>query len=448
MKKILIIQLDDPYFLFETLQVLERLNLTMKDYELTVLAEKKSIDSISNSMIPLMKGLISDSSQALSQEYDLSVNLSLQEKSWDYQNIVKSTHKVGALRKENKLIVEDLWTTYLLTLKNSAPFLTFHLRDIYKNILGIKSVLEIKNTPRLPIKQIAYGSSLPQVFSPEEQEIFITSLTQKLLIPIIDISEVDLIEDVSRTLYIGPSSLEVLQFCEAGGKSIFLTSSFQGFNLIPYSGDHLIISSNGGTFLSSPLLKTIENEILNKTNTDGPFSIYKIENQIFNGSFLKNIRSLDGNYPFYQSHVILWNFLLSMSDVHLDIMKCTESQLGLIRSNTEALKKLIRIYEYAMVSIDHIYQQAKSPSADPKIIEENIKILLDIDSLSTELAKSHRLLRPFLDFYRIRRNQNLGTSLVEHSQNNYLIYAEEYQALKGLMELLSVTISKNEVISY
>jgi hypothetical protein len=106
---------------------------------------------------------------------------------------------------------------------------------------------------------------------------------------------------VSRTLYIGPSSFEVLQFCEAGGKSIFLTSTFQGFNLIPYSGDHLIVSSNGGTFLSTPLLKIIENELLNKTTSDTPFSIYKIDNQTVNGSFLKNIRSFDGNYPFYQS---------------------------------------------------------------------------------------------------------------------------------------------------
>ncbi len=448
MKKILIIQLDDPYFLFETLQVLERLNQSIKEFELTVLAEQKSIDSISNSMMPLMRGLTSESSHALSQEYDLSVNLSLNEKSWDYQNIVKSTHKAGCLKKDSKLVVDDLWTTYLLTLKNGAPFLPFHLRDIYKNILGIKSVVEIKNIQRLSIKQIAYGSSLPQIFSPEEQENLITLLTQKLSIPIVDISEVDLIEDVSRTLYIGPSSFEVLQFCEAGGKSIFLTSTFQGFNLTPYSGDHLIVSSNGGTFLSTPLLKIIENELLNKTTIDTPFSIYKIDNQTFNGSFLKNIRSFDGNYPFYQSHVILWNYLLSMCDVHLEVIRCTESQLGLIRSNAEALKKIIRLYEYAMVSIDHIYQQAKSPSADPKIIEDNIKILLDIDSISTELAKSHRLLRPFLDFYRIRRNQNLGTSLIDHSQNNYLIYAEEHQALKGLFELLSMTISKNEATLY
>jgi hypothetical protein len=443
-KKLLIIQLDDPYFLFETLQVLEKSNSSTKDFDITVLANEKSIEFISNNLIPLMKGLTSDVSKTLSQNFDLCVNLSLHEKSWEYQAEAKSIHKVGVYKEGNKIIVDDPWTTYLLTLKEKAPFLTFHLRDIYKNILGIKSSSVQKKMIRLPIKQIAYGSSATHLFSADEQENFITGLTQKFSVPIVDITEVDLIEDVSRTLYIGPSNLEVLQFCESGGKSIILTSSFQGFNLLPYSGDHLVISSGGGTFLSAPLMKIIENDIFKKSNSDSPYSIYEVDSETFNGSFIKPIKSVDGNYPFYQTHLILWNFLLNMSDVHLEIMNCSETQLSLIKTNTEALKKLIRLYDYALVSIDQIYQQAKSLSADPKVIEEHIKNLLDVDHISTELAKSHRLLRPFLDFYRIRRNQNFGTSLLEHSQNNYLLYAEEHQALKGLMELLSVTIKKNE----
>ena len=444
MKKLLIIQLDDPYFLFETLQVLEKNFNSLNDFEVTILANQKSLETISNGAIPLMKGLTSDIFSALSKEYDLCANLSLSEQGWDINYKAKAIHKVGTYRKENTFFVDDPWTTYLMTLKEKAPFLTFHLQDIYKNILGIKSSIIKKNSSRLPIKQIAYGSSSTQLFSADEQENFITLLTQKISLPIVDISEIDLVEDISRTLYVGPATLEVLQFCEAGGRAIILTSSFQGFNLIPYSGDHIIISSAGGTFLSGPLVKIIENDFQGKSNTDSPYSIYGIDNETFNGSYLKYQKSIDGNYPFYQSQVILWNFLLNMSDVHMDIMKCTEGQLNLVKSNSEALKKFIRLYDYALVSIDNIYQQAKSPSADAKIVEHNISNLLEVESISSELSKSHRLLRPILDYYRIRRSQNFGTTLLEHSQNSYLIYAEKHQALKGLLELVTVTMKKNE----
>jgi len=443
-KKLLIIQLDDPYFLFETLQLLEKNNNSLNDFEVTILANEKSLEIISNGVIPLMKGLTSDIFSALTKEYDLCVNLSLNEHSWDINYKAKAIHKVGTYRKENIIFVDDPWTTYLMTLKERAPFLTFHLQDIYKNILGIKSSIIKKNSPRLPIKQIAYGSSSTQLFSADEQENFITLLTQKISLPIVDISEIDLVEDISRTLYVGPGTLEVLQFCEAGGRAIILTSSFQGFNLIPYSGDHIIISSAGGTLLSGPLVKIIENELQGKGNTDSPYSIYEIDSETFNGSYIKHQKSIDGNYPFYQSHVILWNFLLNMFDVHMDIMKCTEGQINLVKSNSEALKKFIRLYDYALVSIDNVYQQAKSPSADPKIVEHNISNLLEVESISSELSKSHRLLRPILDYYRIRRSQNFGTTLLEHSQNSYLIYAEEHQALKGLLELFTVTMKKNE----
>jgi hypothetical protein len=424
--------------------MLEKIYRSVKEFEITILADKKSIENISKESVPLIKGLISDISVVLNNKYDCSFNLSLNELSWDLQEQVCSSHKVGTYRKNKIIYVDNPWATYLLTLKEKAPFLTFHLQDIYRNILGIKTMDFRKKSFNLPIKKIAYGMNSSKLFSADEQENFITLISQKFKLPVMDISEIDLIEDVSRTLYIGPSSIEVLKFCEAGGKSIILTSYFQGFNLIPYSGDHLIISSGGGTFLSGPLAKIIEHDLSNRTSIDSPYSVYKISNDTFSGSFLNKIKSVDGNYPFYLSHVVLWNFLLSMEDVNLDIIKCTESQLALMKSNSGTLDKLIRLYDYALASVDDIYQQSKSQQIHPGTIEENIKNLIEIELITAELSKSHRLLRPFLDFYKIRRSQNFGTTLIEHSQNNYLIYAEEHQALKGLAELINVTVNKNE----
>ena len=54
-------------------------------------------------------------------------------------------------------------------------------------------------------------------------------------------------------------------------------------------------------------------------------------------------------------------------------------------------------------------------------------------------------LRPVIDFYRIRRGQNTGTTLLEQTQHTFLTYSEEHQALRALLELFTVTLAKNEV---
>ena len=445
LKKLLIIQKDGPYFLFETLQVLERFHSSLKDFEITVHANTNDIKAISNEITPMMKGLTSDASIIQGMEFDLSANLSMDESSWDLHATIKSTHKIGPYRTGGELILNDLWSTYLLTLKARAPFMTFHLQDIYKNILGIRSC-QAEVSPQGHFNQIIYGMSSPNLFSPAEQESFLARLTKECPGTILkDVSEIDLIEDVSRTLYIGPATLEALKFCEAGGRGIFLTSTFQGFNLLPSRGKHLLISSRGEQFHANPLLKLIDYEIQDKTRIDCPYSVYSFDHESFNGTYLQCHTSSDANYPFYQAHLVLWNFLLNLSDVNLEISRCSSTQIELLSFQHQILSKLIRLQDYSMSSADAIYAEAKSDLAVAEKIQGHINHLLEIESVSEKLSASHAFLRPFLDFYRLRRSQIPGTSLLEQSQANLIVYAEEHQALIALQELFSVTLRKNEV---
>jgi hypothetical protein len=98
-----------------------------------------------------------------------------------------------------------------------------------------------------------------------------------------------------------------------------------------------------------------------------------------------------------------------------------------------------------MASIDFIHQEAKSANTSSEKIQGHLKNLTEIDVISDQISQSHSFLRPFLDYYKIRRGQNDGGTLLEQSQNSFLVYSEEHQSLQALDELFSVTLRKNEV---
>lgn len=445
MKKLLIIQQDDAYFLFETIQVLEKNKTFLKDYSLTVLVNPESLKNAFNNSNPVISGIVTDPSKIKGHHFDVSVNLSLNEKSWVYHSDVSADKKLGPYTKNGQTFVDDLWSTYLMTLKAKAPFLTFHLQDVYRNILGIKSVSQAKHT-RTTIRQIAFGATAPHLFSGTEQESLIHELSLSYPnYPLKDISEIDLMSDLSHSLYIGPTTIEALKFCEAGGRGIFLSSSFQGFNLVPYNPDHIYLSSRGGSFKADILLPFIEKEVAGQINNDIEYSIYSVEHENVFGAYLKSHNTSDENYPFYQAHVVMWNFLLNLFDTNLEITRCNEAQLNLLKSQHEVLTKYTRLHDYAMVSVDTIYHESKKAQADGAKIEGHLKNLVEIDRISDQIAQTHSLLRPILDFYRIRRGQNDGETLTDQSQVSFLSYSEEHQALQALGELISVTLKKNEV---
>lgn len=445
MKKILIIQRDEAYFLFETIQVLEKYSHHLRDYEVTLLVNESAFHEVYENSSPTLKGITWDELRTVDGFYDLSINLSLKDENWDLHGKINSLQKIGPYKKDEQLLVTDLWSTYLMTLKAKTPFLTFHLQDIYRNILGIKE-FKIPETMKSSFKQIAFGLVSPDIFSPSEQESFINSISRiNPQITLLDASEIDDIADTSHTLYIGPACLKALKICENGGTAILLSSAFQGFNYLPIREKNYFISSRNQMISSQELVKIVTKIMNHEESLESSYSIYQTDHSIFPGAYLKNLNETDNNYPFYQSHVVLWNFLLNLNDINLEVTKCNNSQISLLKNNQEVLRKFIRLHEYAMASIDIIYRESKSPTTDEIIIEGHLKNLREINQVANQLAESHSFLRPFLDFYHIRHAQNQGINLREQSKESLLSYSEEHQVLEALVELFSVTIKQNEV---
>ena len=443
-KNLLIIQWDGPYFLFETLQVLEKSRASLKGFSITILATKSSIEKLQGHVHTNEHTLTSDIIPILNHQFDMSFNLSMDESSWITHEKINSKIKIGPHVKDGELAVPDLWSTFLLTVKSGAPFLTFHLQDIYKNILGIKAQPQMSSQAS-HIREIILGRFAEAYVDHSQMENLkklIASAYPQVTLK--NISEVDLVSDFTHSLYIGPADLDAVKLCEDGARGIFIGRQFQGLNLIPYGPQNFIISTKSEKVENTKLMGIISS-IINRASLDlsTNYSLYKTDIDTF-GVFIKSLNASDTSYPFYQCHVVLWNFLLNLLDINLDIASCGKEQLEVLKNHHHAVSKLLRLHDYALSSIDTIYLQTKSASSEADVIEGHLKNLKEIDGIMAQLAESHPFIRPFLDFYRIRRGQNDGSTLNEKTQNTFITYTEEHHALSALNELFSVTLRKNE----
>jgi hypothetical protein len=445
-KKLLIIQMDGAYFLEETFRVLERFHTSFKDFELTILICQNALKQVHYSVSPLINGITTRSSDVLDKNFDISFNLSMDDASWEFYSKVKSARKMGFSQQQDQLNVPDLWSTFLLTIKANPPFLTFHLQDIYRNILGIKKVSLPVNKPNL-VRDLVIGNFNDDFFSLDEREKLVSEL--KLIYPqfsIRNVLEVDLISDLSHSLYIGPASIQSLRMGELGANCLYLCRNFQGFNLLPYAGRHHLVSSRGES-LETPKLKPLVRDVVENgaLAINSEYSIYELDHENLFGVYLHSLNPSDDAYPFYQSHVVLWNFLLNLFEVNLEIIKCSRNQIDLISENQEVLTKLIRLHDYAMSSVDVIYHESKAEISDAEKIFGHLENLKSINEVLGKISQSHPMLRPLLNYYRIRRGQNEGSNLSEQIQHMFLTYSEEHHALSALSELLSVNLKNNEI---
>ncbi len=445
MKKLLIIQLDEAYFLFETLLVLDQYRDDLKNYSLTLLVRDESLKQVQDGSCSVPASTTSSIDQVLNENFDISVNLSLNENSWSIHNEINAIRKLGAFKSDGQLVIPDHWSSFLLTLKSGSPFLTFHLHDIYKNILGFRSFPHPKEEKN-QIQKISMTLCNTQFFSATEQEAFIKGIAQRYpRIQIIDPSEVDFVEDLKHLLYIGPATLTSLKLCESGAQGLFLSKQFQGLNLLPHGEGHFLISAQSKQLLAKDLLSFLDHVIMNKGESGLlPFSAYQLTKENLFGSYLKSLNGSDEQYPIYQSQVVLWNYILNLFDVTLDVIKCSPQQEKVLLEQSEVLNKMIRLYDYALTSIETIHQEAKAQTTNSQVLIGHMNNLEDIEKVSDQISRSHIYLRPIIDYYRIRRGQNNGSNLLEQAQHSLIAYSEEQQALKALLELFTVTLNKKE----
>lgn len=431
------------YFLHETLQVISQNSSALADYELTFLVNQKNRETLENNGVQFPIGTTSDVEKVLRKEFDLSFNLSLNDASFELYEKVKCPKKSGAFFHGPELIVNGVWPAWFLTFKGNTPFVSFHMREIFRNILGVKR-RGIENPHTGSPKTLIMGMSSPEFFPPDEQEAFLSGLVRRFPgLQVMDESEVATDHDHSASLYIGPCSLKALLLCESGARGIYFGSRFQGMNLLPEKEGTMLVTTGGKRMEAQSLLEILDIILKDKEiKPPAHLNIYELSMETAFGAYLECVSGHEVSYPFYQAHVVLWNYLLSLLEVNVDILPPSAEQLGTLETQTEIVTKLIRLHDYAMVALDGVYKEAKDPEADADKIQKNLTTLQEVDETMDKISDTNPFLRPIIDFYKIRKGQTEGETLLEKSQNSLLTYSEEHQALKAYEELLLVIIAK------
>ncbi len=442
-KRVLIIQTDDMYFLHETLQVLSANSKDLSNMNLTVLVSPKALEVLKTIGIPLPEGITTDVGTVLISEYDLSFNLSLNEASWQIHSEIKSVKKAGAFYRGNELMVNGLWAAWFTTFKGNTPFVTFHMRETFRQILGIKKRAPDTNNNFIA-RTLVMGMSSPEFFPKNEQEAFLSGIIRRFPgLQVLDESEVSAEHDHSSSLYLGPASMKALVLCESGARGIFIASRFQGLNLLPEKEGTTLITTGGKRMDAQSLLDILE--IIIKDREIKPadhLNIYRLSMENVFGAYMHCLKGQEVSFPFYQAHLVLWNYILALQDVNLDISPPSVEQAAMLGTQLEIVSKLIRLHSYAMLALDGVYKEAKATESDGAVIDKHFATLTEVDETFDKIAATNPFLRPLLDFYKIRKGQIEGETLLEKSQNSLLTYSEEHQALTALEDLFRTIRNK------
>lgn len=442
-KRVLIIQTDDMYFLHETLQVLSANGKDLSEMKLTLLVSPKALDVMKSLGVPLPDDTTTDIGVVLDTEYDLSFNLSLNEAAWQIHSETKAKKKAGAYYKGNELIVNGVWSAWFLTFKSNTPFVTFHMREIYRQILGVKKRAPDTNN-NFMARTLVMGMTSSEFFPKNEQEAFLSGIIRRFPgLQVLDESEVSPDHDHSSSLYLGAASMKGLMLCEGGARGIFIASRFQGLNLLPEKEGTMLISTGGQKMDAQSLLDVLEIILKDREmKAADHLNIYRLSMENVFGAYMQCLKGHEVSFPFYQAHLVLWNYVLAFQDVNLDISPPSAEQAATLTSQLEIVTKLIRLHSYAMLALDGVYKEAKATESDASVIDKNFATLTEVDETFDKISATNPFLRPILDFYKIRKGQIEGETLLEKSQNSLLTYSEEHQALTALEDLLRTIRNK------
>lgn len=412
--------------------MLEKYFKNISETEITLLAGSASHQAIESQFSDLACKIVYNSPEILSQKFDLAVNLSLTESSWSLMEKIQTHRRLGIYFENEQIRVSDHWSTYLLTLKSPVPFLSFHLEEVFKNILGVKQAPTIADD-NFVLQRFVFALSSSKIFPAGEQEAFLNLLAKKFpTIPVLDISEVDS-DDVEGIFYIGPADLQPLMM--SFPRNLLLQRQFQGANLIP-GNPTWILTSDKKLFSAQDLLATLGVIHGEGGETSSDHSLYTAWFNEEEDSFIQQISGTELNYPFYLAYYVLWSFVLGLKESEPAFPKISADQKEFLRSHLEILKKISRFHEYALASLDILLKEARSPAPDAEVIDGHLENLRQIDETLRKISDSHPMLRPLLDFYHVRRGQTEGAQFKEQIENSLLTYHEEHQAFTAFQELL------------
>lgn len=437
MKKILISQLDSSYFLNETLALLERHALNLRDSEITILCQKESLEKLSQFGLPKSK-FVTNINQITNEKFDQWFNLSIFNFNETLSQLIDSPIKKGPH------LTNDDWSIHLLTVKEKSLYLNLHLQDIYAGVLGLPRLLLSKI--RHQTKRIIFGHFRPQAMSFQE----LTNLTANLkksypLVEFLTIDEVDYLESHQDSLYFGPATLEAIKLCESGAKSIFVSNFFTGMNLIPYQEDSLYITTHGENINASRIEPFIHYSISPQvTLPQTGYSLYQTA-LTSGGMVFNSLNQSDYQFATYQAFFVLWSYFLSLSDVELNFTRLNKIYTPQFRNLYDCLDKVSQLTHFSVIHSQKIHQELTLKNSQFEVVKEGLMKISDVEESLETFANAQVWFNPLFRFFQYKLKQLDLENIVKSSEERYFLYAEFQQSIDALKELFAVTLNKNEV---
>ncbi|GEM_PF-2552072 len=429
MKKLLFLQLDDAHFVAETKLFLKRYAHELVQYELFLFAPN-SKSKISGPWKEISKEEISKNN------FEMILNLSLSEESWEFAKDLQSPFFVGTRSTEmNTLQVIGHWSTYLLQLKGGASFLPFHLQDIYKNIVGCKSLSLAKE--KTWKYEVIYWQC-PHFINENVFLILVAQLKERYknweFIP-------GTPQENKPGFYIGPANHEVSLWHEQNHRLLILKNNFEGLHFAPAGDNHWLVNPHQAdpdfTELYKLMIQFCEQIPCKEINT---WEVYQTTQENLFGTSLKPLTMTNSNFPFYQFHVVIWQYVLNLFDVNLEIAGINKDQETTLKFYEEVLTKINRFLDLIVSNLADQLEHFDETNFDIKKFQAAITEIQDFETTTSKIAENHPLLRPFLDYYQIVRGQSEFSGLKDQLQDQMLILSEQSGVLKALLELISMTI--------
>lgn len=430
LKKLLFIQLDGPHFATETKLFLKRYAHELIEYDLYLCSPQKT-PTILGPWIEISVAEIP------AYEFELVINLSLAEESWELCKTLSSKYFAGTRFVENDALQSvGNWSSYLLQVKGGISFLPFHLQDIYKSIVGCKS-LTLSEEKKWKDEVIYW--QCPKFINEDVFRILIAQLKSRY-------KSWEFIEGFPKSdkpgFYMGPTQNQVSLWHDQNHRLMILKSHFEGMHLAPAGDNHWLVSPHSTTSDFTELYKVMIQfcEQLPCTDIEG-WEVYQTTQENMFGTTLRPLTAMTHeNFPFYQFHVVIWQFVLNFFDVNLDTLVPDEKQKNLLVYHDGVLAKLTQFLDFI---VDHLTDQLThfdELNFDIKKFQAAVTEIQEFEELAHKLSQNHPLLRPFLDYYRIQRGQLEFKGLKEQIQDQTLTLSEQAAVLKALHELISMTI--------
>ena len=432
MKKILFLQLDDAHFVIETKLFLNRYYHELSQFDLYLC----SINNQYQIQGPWKELLLEELSE---HEFEMTINLSLSEKSWEVARDIKTKNFVGTrLSENNSLQVVGNWSIYLLQLKGGAAFLPFHLQDIYKGIVGCKTLA--LSTEKKWKDEVIYWQC-PNFINQDVFLILIAQLKERY-------KNWEFIQGKPQKdkpgFYVGPAGDEVSLWPDQNHRLMILKSHFEGLHFAPTGDHHWLVNphTNNSDYTELYQLMIQFFEQLPCQKVSG-WEVYQTRQENLFGTDITALSEIGDNYPFYQFHVVIWQYLLNLFDVNLEVSTLNSTQLTTMKFYEDVLLKITQFADIIVGHLSELIEHFDETNFDIKSFQSAVKQIQEFEEVTGKIAEGHPLLRPFLDYYQITRGQAELNGLRDQIQDQLLTLSEQSSVLKALVELISMTIQKS-----